>query len=58
MSQPRFCHPKPPHANRQVTRNVILATVCIVAGCVLLVSFGDHSSSVYAAHDLLAFYAE
>ncbi|KAI8469173.1 MAG: magnesium transporter [Monoraphidium minutum] len=42
----------------QVTRSVLLATACIVAGCVLLVSFGDHSSATFTAHDLLALYSE
>ncbi|KIY99135.1 hypothetical protein MNEG_8826 [Monoraphidium neglectum] len=42
----------------KVTRSVLAATACIVAGCVLLVSFGDHSSSVFTAKDLLRFYAE
>lgn len=42
----------------QVTRAVLIATTCIVAGCVLLVSFGDHSSRVFNAKDLLRLYKE
>jgi hypothetical protein len=41
----------------QVTRSILVATGCIVSGCVLLVSFGDHTSDVYTAHDLLRLYA-
>ena len=54
-------NPPVPHAPRaapQVTRAVLLATACIVAGCMLLVSFGDHSSRVFTAKDLLRLYAE
>jgi hypothetical protein len=49
----RRLHARP----RQVTRSVLAATACIVLGCVLLVSFGDHSSSVFTARDLLRLYA-
>jgi hypothetical protein len=50
--------PPQPASPHQVTRGVLAATACIVVGCVLLVSFGDHSSRVYTAHDLLGLYAQ
>lgn len=41
-----------------VTFSVLLATACIVAGCVLLVAFGNHASHEYTSHDLIALYGE
>lgn len=41
-----------------MTPSILIATACIVAGCVLLVSFGDHTSSVFTARDLRAFYSQ
>lgn len=42
----------------QVSWQVIGATSCIVGGCILLVSFGSHSSSSYTYKDLLRLYAQ
>lgn len=36
---------------------VLLATGVIVAGCVLLVSFGSHDSPVFTANELQQLYA-
>ena len=41
----------------RATRAVLLATALIVAGCVVLVSFGSHASKAYSVGELLAFYA-
>ena len=41
----------------QVTKRVLTATLCIVVGCVLLVSFGNHDSQTLTVSDMLAFYA-
>ena len=57
-SLPKRLPCRPPPAHRQVTPAVLAATACIVSGCVLLVSFGDHSSAVFTANDLLRLYAE
>uniref|UniRef100_A0A383W012 Magnesium transporter n=1 Tax=Tetradesmus obliquus TaxID=3088 RepID=A0A383W012_TETOB len=37
---------------------VIIAISCIVGGCIVLVSFGSHSSSEYTYKDLLALYGK
>ena len=41
----------------RATRAVLAATALIVAGCVVLVSFGSHASKAYSVGELLAFYA-
>jgi hypothetical protein len=41
----------------QVTKRVLTATLCIVIGCVLLVSFGNHESQTLTVADMLSFYA-
>ena len=41
----------------QVTRRVLFATTCIVIGCVLLVSFGNHQSQTLTVSDMLSYYA-
>lgn len=40
----------------QVTKQVLLATALIVAGCVILVSFGNHTSDVYTSAELQSYY--
>eukprot|EP00798_Chlamydomonas_sp_ICE-L_P030364 gene30364-35369_t len=40
----------------KITKAVLIATGCILLGCMLLVIFGNHSSEAYTADDLLAFY--
>lgn len=42
----------------QVFAAVIIAISCIVGGCIVLVSFGSHSSSEYTYKDLLALYGK
>jgi hypothetical protein len=42
----------------QVSAAVIIAISCIVGGCILLVSFGSHSSRTYTYQDLLALYGK
>lgn len=42
----------------RATKGVAAATALIVAGCALLVSFGDHSSRVYTARELAGLYRE
>eukprot|EP00879_Flechtneria_rotunda_P023900 GHRR01025310.1.p1 GENE.GHRR01025310.1~~GHRR01025310.1.p1 ORF type:complete len:172 (+),score=34.50 GHRR01025310.1:505-1020(+) len=42
----------------QVSRGVMIATGCIVGGCIMLVSFGSHTSQAYSYHDLLALYGK
>lgn len=37
---------------------MILAIACIVAGCILLVSFGSHTSQTYTYRDLLRLYGQ
>lgn len=41
----------------QVTRHILVATGLIVAGCVLMVVFGSHSSDKYEVAQLLQLYA-
>ena len=40
----------------QVTKLIILSTVCIIGGCVLLVIFGNQSSETYTVQQLVHFY--
>lgn len=40
----------------QVTRQVLLATALIVGGCIILVSFGSHSSDTYTSAQLQSYY--
>jgi hypothetical protein len=40
----------------QITKLVVIATACIIGGCLLLVLFGNHSSEDYTVNDLLALY--
>ena len=40
----------------QVTRQVLLATALIVAGCIILVSFGSHTSATYTSAELQSYY--
>ena len=40
----------------QVTKRVLIATALIVAGCIILVSFGNHSSESFTSPELLGFY--
>ena len=42
----------------QVTIPILLATACIVGGCILLVSFGSHTSRSYTNKELLGLYNE
>lgn len=42
----------------QVSAAVIAAITCIVGGCILLVSFGSHTSQKYTYRDLLALYGQ
>lgn len=44
--------------NEHITRRVMFATALVVAGCVLLVSFGNHESPIVTGKELLALYAE
>lgn len=46
----------PPHT--QVTKPILAATAAIVGGCILLVSFGSHSSRSYNMGELLGLYNE
>jgi hypothetical protein len=43
---------------RQVTRMVLIATTCIVGGCVLLVVFGNQSSTTYTVKQLTQLYGK
>lgn len=40
----------------RITRQTVVGTLVIVAGCIVLVLFGSHDSPVYAVGDLLALY--
>lgn len=40
----------------QVTKQVLLATALIVTGCIILVSFGNHTSDVYTSAELQSYY--
>ena len=40
----------------QVTYRVLLATVCIVGGCIVLVAFGNHESADYGVQDMIDLY--
>ena len=42
----------------QVSFLVIIAISCIVGGCILLVSFGSHTSQTYTYRDLLRLYGQ
>jgi hypothetical protein len=42
----------------QVTLLVLVATACIIGGCMILVLFGNHSSDDYTVGQLLALYRE
>jgi drug/metabolite transporter (DMT)-like permease len=41
----------------RATKRVLVATALVVAGCVLLVVFGNHDSPVLTVDELLSFYA-
>ncbi len=47
-------HTQPP----QITRMVLVATGCIIGGCMLLVLFGNHSSAEYSVDQLLDLYRQ
>ncbi|GMH45330.1 hypothetical protein BSKO_13287 [Bryopsis sp. KO-2023] len=40
----------------KVTKGVVLATLCIVTGCVTLVSFGSHESKQFTVEELMNLY--
>ena len=40
----------------RITRQTVVGTLVIVAGCIVLVLFGSHDSPVYTVDDLLALY--
>jgi hypothetical protein len=42
----------------QVSKGILAATACIVGGCILLVSFGSHSSQKYTYVQLLRLYQQ
>ncbi len=42
----------------QITRNIIIGTCLIIAGCIILVVFGNHTSEVFTGHELLDLYKE
>jgi hypothetical protein len=42
----------------QASAAVIIAISCIVGGCIVLVSFGSHSSRPYTYQDLLSLYGK
>jgi hypothetical protein len=42
----------------QASAAIIIAISCIVGGCIVLVSFGSHSSRAYTYQDLLALYGK
>lgn len=48
--------PAPLHL--QITRLVLIATACIIGGCLVLVIFGNHTSEDYTVNQLLALYKE
>eukprot|EP00241_Pyramimonas_parkeae_P017608 CAMPEP_0114292092 /NCGR_PEP_ID=MMETSP0059-20121206/8870_1 /TAXON_ID=36894 /ORGANISM="Pyramimonas parkeae, Strain CCMP726" /LENGTH=870 /DNA_ID=CAMNT_0001413703 /DNA_START=249 /DNA_END=2861 /DNA_ORIENTATION=- len=41
----------------RVTRRVLLATACIVGGCITLVLFGNHESADFGVEDMMRLYA-
>jgi len=40
----------------EVTYRVLLATACIVGGCIVLVAFGNHESADYGVQDMIDLY--
>jgi hypothetical protein len=50
------CKTLPFNACLQVTQRILVATALIVAGCIILVSFGNHTSETYTSQQLQAFY--
>lgn len=40
----------------QINRMIIVATACIVGGCILLVVFGNQSSATYTVKQLTELY--
>ena len=40
----------------QATRRVCAATACIVLGCIILVTFGNHQSTTLTVQDMLQYY--
>ena len=40
----------------QITKWILIATSCIISGCLILVIFGDHTSTTYTVQDLMALY--
>lgn len=42
----------------QITSGVLISTACIIGGCVLLIAFGNHSSSQYDVAQLTALYGK
>ena len=51
---PCMCPPPLP----QITPMILIATACIIGGCLILVIFGDHSSQTYEVSDLIALYRQ
>ena len=40
----------------QATRRVCAATFCIVLGCIILVTYGNHQSVTLTVQDMLTYY--
>ncbi|GAX78098.1 hypothetical protein CEUSTIGMA_g5540.t1 [Chlamydomonas eustigma] len=42
----------------KITRMVLIATACIIGGCLILVIFGDHSNATYEVEQLIDLYRQ